>query len=181
MELLNHLTIIDLFAALVVLTSIVSSAIKGFFRSLFGMAAVIVGLVLAGLLYDGFAPYYMPYVKTETIANLLAFVTIFIAVILAKEIIMFLVSKLIKSGRLRWFDKVLGGAFGLIIGWMICATLFLALTAFPVKIESVRNSTLAPYFLFGARMAAAIVPRELKERFHAGYKKVIQFWNEGKG
>lgn len=181
MAFLNYWTVIDLLAVMIVFICVISYAVKGFFRSLFGMAAVLVGLMLAAFFYNSFAPYYLPYVQTENIANLLAFVSIFIGVILIKEIVMFLVYKLIRSTRLRWFDKVLGGTFGFVTGWMICATLFLALTAFPVKIDSVRNSALAPYFLIGARMAVAIVPQELKDRFQAGYKRVIQFWNEGKG
>ena len=39
---------------------------------------------------------------------------------------------------------LLGGAFGLLRGWLVCSILYLALTAFPVRLSSVEEATTAP-------------------------------------
>jgi membrane protein required for colicin V production len=85
---------------------------------------------------------------------------------------------MLEAVHLKWFDRLLGAAFGLIRGWLIGAVLFLMLTAFPVQLESVKNARLAPYLLSGARALALVTPSPLKAKFLEGYRKVEKYWRE---
>lgn len=175
------LTLLDVFAVLILLVTTVYYTLKGFFRGILGLAAVCAGFILAGLFYKTPASLFMPYVRTETVAHLIGYASIFLGVIIFKSLLLFIIYKILRAARLRWFDKVLGTVFGFIMGWIICTTLFLSLTAFPVRIESVEYSSLAPYFLSSAEMFVMAVPRELKQRFNAEYQKVTDYWNQNKG
>ncbi|MBI1748907.1 MAG: CvpA family protein [Acidobacteria bacterium] len=175
------LTLLDIFAVIIILVVTVSYALKGFFRGILGIGAVCAGFILAGLMYKIPAKVLLPFARTETVANLLGYVSIFIAVLMAKAVIVFIIYKILKVTRLRWFDKVLGALLGFIMGWMICAILFISLTIFPVRIESVEYSSLAPYFLTSGQVLVMTIPQELKRRFYGEYKKVKEYWNQNKG
>ena len=63
-------------------------------------------------------------------------------------------------------------------GWAVGAVLLLALTAFDVQTERVRNSELAPYLLPGSRVIAVLTPYELKAKFLVGYRAIGRWWQE---
>jgi len=89
----------------------------------------------------------------------------------------FLVGRLISGGlrrvRLKWFDRVLGGAFGLLRGWAVCSILYLALTAFPVKITSVTEARTAPILAQGAKMLGIFTSQEMRARFYESYSNLF--------
>ncbi len=178
MRSLSDLTLLDLLVLLIVFSSIVHHTLRGFLRGVLGIGGAIAALVLAGLFYRDAASIFRHYSESEALANLLGFMGIFVATILVKELITYTAYKLIRAIHLDWLDRTLGGLFGLITGWLIGAVLFLALTAFPVKIEAVQRSALAPYLLFGARLAVNLVPRDLKQEFYLHYRQVLELWKE---
>ncbi len=177
MELIKSLTLLDFIALTIILLFMIYYTLRGFFKGLLGILIVVTGLVMAGLFYRHFGSVFTPYVRTETIAHLLGFISIFGSILLVGHIVIYLLYKLIKSADLEWFDKMLGTIFGFVKGWLVSTILFLALTAFPVGTKSVRQAVLAPYLLFSARVAVTFVPRDLKDRFDSEYKRVVQFWN----
>jgi len=73
---------------------------------------------------------------------------------------------------------MLGGALGLIRGWLICSVIYLALTAFPVKPEAVERAYFAPALLEGTRVITYLTSRELRERFFNGNEIVRQLWQQ---
>jgi len=171
-----ELTLLDWIVLVLLTISIVSSILKGFARETISLASVIVGLFFASWFYPLFGRFYSNYVKTQDIASLLGFTTIFLGCILLGVVISLLVNKILQAASLQWFDRMLGAAFGLIRGWLIGAVLFLMLTAFPVRLESVKEAKLSPYLLAGARALALVTPTALKAKFLEGYRKVEKFW-----
>ena len=83
-----------------------------------------------------------------------------------------------KFAKLQWADRLLGAAFGFIRGWMIGAVILLALTAFGVQTERLKNSELAPYFLPGSRVIAIMTPYEMKAKFLVGYRTLERLWRQ---
>ena len=70
-------------------------------------------------------------------------------------------------------DRVLGGAFGLLRGWEVCSILYLALTAFPVKISSVTEARTAPILAQGAKMLGIFTSQEMRTRFYESYSNLF--------
>jgi membrane protein required for colicin V production len=103
---------------------------------------------------------------------------IFIGTLVIGAVITWLVTRVMKSVRLQWADRLLGAAFGFIRGWIISAVILLVLTAFDVQTERVRNSQLAPFFLPGSRAFAVIAPYELKAKFLVGYRALERWWQQ---
>ncbi|HET8677175.1 MAG TPA: hypothetical protein VFO63_15370, partial [Blastocatellia bacterium] len=59
-----------------------------------------------------------------------------------------------------------------------CSVIYLALTAFPVKIEAVERAAFAPFLLEGTRVIAYLTSSEMRERFFEGYAMVKSVWEE---
>ncbi len=178
MSWLFELTLLDWMILVLLVVSIVSSFLKGFARETISLASIVVGLLLASWFCPVFGHFFGSFVKTQDIASLLGFATIFFGCILLGVLISLIVNRLLETVHLKWFDRLLGAAFGLIRGWLIGAVLFLMLTAFPVQLESVKNAKLSPYLLAGARALALVTPSPLKAKFLEGYRKVEKYWRE---
>ena len=151
---------------------------RGFVREIYLVMAVLVGSLLAGWLYRPVGNLFKDVVRTENLALFLGFSLIFQGTLLAGALITWLISRFMKLAKLQWADRLLGAAFGFIRGWLIGSVILLALTAFEVQTERVRNSQLAPYFLPGSRAIAVITPYELKAKFLVGYRALERWWQE---
>jgi membrane protein required for colicin V production len=165
------MTIFDFIVFALVGASIVAGASRGLVRALITGVALIVGLLVAAQGYGAAGALLrgMGIVESKAAANAGGFLLIMTAVLVAG----FVAGQLIKGGmrrvRLEWFDRVLGGAFGLLRGLAVCSVMYLALTAFPVKIEAVEKAETAPVLAEGARLMALFTSQDLRTRFFAEY------------
>lgn len=166
------MSVLDWLMVAVVLLSVLLAAAQGFFYELFSLAGVVVGYVAAAWGYSRVATLYAPLVKSAWIADIAGFLTIFIAVVLLAGIVGRLARWFFKEAGLRWFDRLLGGAFGLVRGVLAVAVLLLALTAFAPDTKLVAQSSIAPYALVVARAAVWVAPGQVRTRFNEGLKAV---------
>src|SRR6476659_6913765 len=146
--------LLDWILIAVLISSVVLSWFKGFVREILGLVTVLAGVLLAAWLYRPVSGAFKDVVRTENIALFLGFSLIFVVTLFAGFLIIWLVTSFVKFAKLQWADRLLGAAFGFIRGWTICAAILLALTAFDVQTERLKNSELAPYFLPGSRVIA---------------------------
>jgi hypothetical protein len=54
--------------------------------------------------------------------------------------------------------------------------IYLALTAFPVKLEAVEQASFAPVLLEGTRVISYLTSPELREQFLKGYETIQEWW-----
>jgi len=171
-------TIIDWFVLIILLASIVFAFLKGFVRELIGLASIVLAFLLAAWFYTAASSLFKDVVKTENLALFCGFSIVFLGTLIAGFLVAWLISTFMKFAKLQWFDRCLGALFGLIRGWLLGGIVFLGLTAFDIRISSVRNSELAPYFLPASRMIALVTPSEFKDRFRSGYAAIERWWKE---
>lgn len=177
---MNKWTFLDFVFALIILISTGFALTKGLVREIISLVALVGGFVLAVLYYPVTAHWFLEFSRNDSVANLVGFMIIFLGSILIGAVISFLVNKFIKMAALEWVDRLLGGLYGFLRGWAIASIIILALVAFPVRENMLARSYLAPYLLAGARFAAYMVPRDLKNRFGEQYQKVLQLWNQNR-
>ena len=173
-----NFSILDWFLLALIVYSVAASAFHGFVREALGLATLVVAILLASWSYRGVAPLFKDVVRTENLALFLGFSVIFLATVIAGFAIIWLINRFMKFAKVEWADRLLGAAFGFIRGWVVSAVLLLALTAFEVQTESVKNSRLAPYFLPGSRVIAIVTPYELKAKFLVGYRALERWWRQ---
>ena len=116
----------------------------------------------------------MPYVKSDAIADLAGFLTIFFAVVLLASITARIVRRAIKGVGLRWADRFLGGAFGLVRGVVIVTVGVMAFTAFAPDSPHMARSQLAGYFLVAGQGASWVAPSAVRQKFREGVARLRQ-------
>ena len=158
----------------IIMLSVFLATMQGFFFEIFSLAGTVIGYLLAAWGYGRIAPWFMPYVKSDAIADLAGFLTIFFAVILLAGITARIVRRTIKGVGLRWADRFLGGAFGLVRGVVIVTVGVMAFTAFAPDSPQMARSQLAGYFLVAGQGASWVAPAAVRQRFREGVARLRQ-------
>jgi membrane protein required for colicin V production len=169
-------SLLDWLIIAILIYSIAVSWFKGFVREVLGLITVLAAVLLAAWFYRGVGDRFKDVVRTENIALFLGFSLIFLAVFLVGFFAIWIATRFVKFAKLQWADRLLGAAFGVIRGWTISAAILLALTAFEIQTERLKNSELAPYFLPGSRVIAVMTPYEMKAKFLVGYRALERWW-----
>lgn len=172
------MTILDYFVLIVVIVSVVVGASRGIIKSILSLTSAIAGLVIAAQLYQLAAHVFAPFTASARAANLLGFISVFLVVLVTGGLLARWLRGRLKRARLDWFDHLLGAAFGLLRGWLICSVVYLALTAFPVKLEAVERATFAPALLEGTRLIAYLTSPDVRQRFFDGYAAIQGLWGQ---
>ena len=177
---LSQWTFLDFLFAGIVLVSTAFALRKGLVREIVSLVALIAGFILAVLYYRVPAARFAEFTRTESVADLLGFLVLFVGCILIGAMAAFLINHFVKAASLKWIDRLLGAIFGFLRGWAIASMLVVALLAFPVRDNLMARSFFAPYLLAGARAAVLLVPQGLKDKFNKQYKKALQAWNQNR-
>lgn len=172
------LNILDWIALAVVFLSVMTALIKGFFAELISIGSVLAGLVLAVLFHAEAAAVFQSFGLTAMISEFAGFLGIFLGTVIAGSIINRIIKKLLSALHLRLIDRLLGGVFGLIRGWLVNIALFLAMATFQIGGNLLEQSQLAEFFLTSAGLVAQVTPPEFRERFEKEYEKIYQIWLE---
>jgi membrane protein required for colicin V production len=157
----------DWFFAAVILVSLLVAAAQGFFLEVFSLAGVVLGFLLAAWEYGRVAGW-MTFISPPWAANIVAFFVIFAAVSILAGAIGRIASWGMKQVGLRWVDRVLGAAFGVIRGLLIVTVTVMATAAFAPNAQWLRQSQTAPYFLVVGRGASWLAPAEVRNRVRVG-------------
>jgi membrane protein required for colicin V production len=165
---MNWLDIVLL--VILILTAIIG-IFKGLVKQVIGLAAVIAGLILASLYYEGAAGIFETFVKNRLLSNFLGFLLIFVVVLIAGGILGHLITKAMK-GPLAIVNRLFGGLFGAVKGILICGIFVFALFTFQMARPALETSVLAPVCLGVTRAAINMIPADLRARFNASYKEI---------
>ena len=169
---------LDIVLIVVLAFSTLQSLRKGFSREVIGLTASLAALVLGMWFYGLAGSYAAPYVGAGRSANLLGFVLVVVAVLLAGALLAWIVGRFLRTVGLSFFDRLLGAAFGLLRGLLITIAVLTAVMAFGPRSESspvpeaMVHSRIAPYILEASRWFVAIAPMELKQSFQERYSQV---------
>jgi membrane protein required for colicin V production len=173
-------TFLDIVFVVIILVSTGFAVRKGLAREAISLVALVGGFILAAIYYPVPSGWFAHVTKTQAIADLIGFLTIFLSCLLVGAVAAFFVNRFIKMAALEWIDRLMGGIFGLLRGWAVASIIALALIAFPVRPELMAQSVFAPYLLAGARAAVLLVPKDLKDKFYAEYQRILKTWNENR-
>ena len=153
--------------AVIIILSVLVAAAQGFFLEVFSLAGVVVGFLLAAWEYTTVAGW-MTFINPPWAANIVAFFVVFTAVSILAGAIGRIVSWAVREAGLRWADRVLGAAFGVVRGLLVVTVIVMATAAFAPNAEWLRQSQTAPYFLVIGRGASWLAPAEVRNRVRDG-------------
>jgi membrane protein required for colicin V production len=152
----------------ILVISVLLAAAQGFLHEVIALAGAVAGYLIAAWEYWRVARWLGSYVNSEPVAQIVAFLAIFFAVIIAAGIIGRIAHWLARAAGLGWFDRLLGAVFGLVRGAVMVAVLVLALTAFAPGSQLLERSAFAGYFLVEARGMSWLAPASLRQKVRQG-------------
>lgn len=162
------MNIADVIILLVILVSVIQAVSSGFFQEAFGIAGLIFGYLIAAWEYPRLARHFAAYSNSRWLVEIVAFLVIFIGVMLLAGICGRIARWLMKEAGLSALDRFLGALLGLVRGCLLVAIVLVSMTAFTPSSRWLRGSGLAPYFLVVGRAAIWLAPAQLRTQFYQG-------------
>src|SRR5579863_170606 len=168
------MSVLDWIICALLVFSVITAAIQGFFSEALTTAGLVVGYIVAAWQYHKVAEWLEGFLKNPWLAEILGFLIIFFAIVLLFGIAARIARWIMKEAGLSGFDRFLGAVLGLLKGGLMVAVILMGMTAFQPASKLLQNSQLAPYFLVVGRAAIWLAPSELRARFFQGLDLIHQ-------
>jgi membrane protein required for colicin V production len=165
---MQTLTPLDWTILAVLVISTVMAFMHGFLVEVCALIGLVGGIVLAGQYYPQVVPWVQHFVHEDAAAAAIAFLLIAFGVMLAAAILGRMLRWILHGLGLGWADRLAGGAFGLLKGYILVALGVAAMAAFFPRQPWFDQSQLVPYFFPGAHGSATVLPRDLGVRIQSG-------------
>ena len=136
----SRMTPVDWVIIAFVVLNVVLAAMQGFFAEAFSMAGLVVGYVVAAWRYQRLADWLLSFLKSELLAQILAFLIIFWAILVVFSLAGRIMRKLVKEVGLSAFDRFLGAMLGVVKGVLVVAVILMGMTAFTPTSPLLENS-----------------------------------------
>lgn len=162
------MNIADVIILAVLLVSIIQAISSGFFQEAFGIAGLVFGYLIAAWQYRHLAGHFAAYISSQWLADIVAFLAIFLGVMVLAGVLGRIVRWIAKEAGLSGLDRFLGALLGLLRGCLMVAIVLVSMTAFTPTSRWLQGSALAPYFLVVGRAAIWLAPSELRAQFYQG-------------
>lgn len=148
---------------------------RGFLRELVGLAALILAVPVAGVFYDDMIPKVEPIIDNSTGAALLSFLAILVGVLVAGQLLGYLLRRSVDVLNLGGADRVAGAAFGFLQGLLLCQVVLVALVNFPEPDirTHIDESTLATRLLDWTPVVLSFLPDQFEQAvdiFRGGFR-----------
>jgi membrane protein required for colicin V production len=136
---------LDIVIIVVIVLLGVAGLRQGMIRTVFGIAGLIGGIVLAGRYYDELAARLFP--SGAIWGNIAAYAIILLATLLVAGVIGWLIAKLVNFAALGWLDRVMGFILGVVIGGLLCAAILAIVVKYYPGMEATINQSAIASFL----------------------------------
>jgi membrane protein required for colicin V production len=166
------MTLVDWAIVFVMVMAVLGGLTQGFFRSVFSLGGLLLGLVLAAWNYGLVASLFLPMVRIEAVADTIGFLLIALLVMGLAEVAGKMLSKAFHRMGLGCLDKLAGAAFGFIQGALLVTLVILAALAFFPKAHWLSESKLPKYFFGACHLSTHMDPSELSKRVRHGLKEL---------
>src|ERR1700688_841395 len=113
---MEGMTLVDWIIVVVLAAAVLAGIARGFFRSAFSLAGLVLGLALAAWNYWRLAAVLKLVIHSVEVADAIAFVVIALLVMAVAAILGSLLAKVFEKVGLGCLDRLAGGIFGFVEG-----------------------------------------------------------------
>ena len=131
---MGNFPVIDIIFLILIVLMLIHGYLKGFVEELFSWAALVLSLLAGVFLYAPGAEFIRKRAMEDVriIPELLAFIAVFLIVIIAIKLLEKLFKGIILGAHLGGVNKILGAVFGLIEGFALTAIILFILSVQPL-------------------------------------------------
>ncbi len=140
----------------------VAAYLSGFIRETVGLAAVLIGVLLAGLFHDNLADNFQIFIDDETGTRVVAFLVIFAIIAAAGWALSLFLRSTANLLMLGWADRAAGAFFGFLKGILVVqaiTVIFILQPALGME-GAIAESLIGAFFLDSAPVVQALLPAE---------------------
>jgi len=158
------MTLVDWIIVVVLAVAVLGGIARGFFRSAFSLAGLVLGLALAAWNYWRLAAVLKPMIHSVEVANAIAFLVIALLVMAVAAIIGSLLAKVFEKVGLGCLDRLAGGVFGFVEGMVFVTVCILVTVAFFPQTVWLTEARLPRYFFGALHVSVHVTPPRLSDR-----------------
>jgi len=168
------MTLEDWFIVIVLALAVLGGLTQGFFRSVFSLGGLLIGLALAAWNYAQAGALLMPLLRVEAIADAVAFIVIALAVMCIFGIMGTMLHKTFRHMGLGCLDRFAGGVFGLLQGMLLVTLCILVAVAFFPQAHWLVEARLPRLFFGACHFSTHLTPAQLADRLRKGLHMLEQ-------
>jgi membrane protein required for colicin V production len=158
MDWLAEATAFDILVLIIFLAFFVRGIWIGFIRQISSMIAMVGGFLLAGYFDNEFYRFLLPYLDNSHIAFLLTYIVLFIVFFFVIKLAGLGMKMVMDISLITWFDKTVGGIFGVIKGIFFTSLLFVVISSYLSDSNSYLKGSLSyPYFSKSSKVLLAFI------------------------
>lgn len=139
--------------------------IRGLVAEIAGVVAIVGGLWYARRSFATLADY-LTFIPDPTWRQIVAYVLIFLAVMIAVGIVARILRKVLEFSFVMWVDKVAGALTGAFKGLVICSALLILVQAFLPDAVFIRDSKVIPYLKAIMEQVKNYLPPDIISKLH---------------
>lgn len=166
------MALVDWVIVVVLVMAVAGGLQQGFFRAVFGLGGLFLGLLLAAWNYARLAVFFMPVVRYEPVADSIGFLVIAALVMAVAAIMGSFLAKAIRGIGLGCLDRIAGGVFGLLQGALIVMLCVLVTLAFFPQARWLSQARLPRQFFGACHVTTHMTPSELAQRIRLSLKRL---------
>ena len=172
---------LDIIIVLILGIVTVWSGIKGFFKTIINLAAIIIGYIVASHFYVFLVELFREKAGDSGLVKGLCFIVLFALTAGAILVLGHFCNKLVKKSPLRGLDHVGGILFGFIKGACIVGVLLVFLVVLlPKDSEFTGESRILPKAKTVFLAMKALLPQSLKQKTTQKYEEFKNYWKQTK-
>jgi membrane protein required for colicin V production len=172
----------DVIIGVIVILGLISGIARGFVRGLFGLAGLIIGVMIAAGNYQYVSRTVLAFMPDERLRTILAFVAILLIALLLFSLLGRLLSKAVHLAELGWVDRLAGAVLGILTASILSGMLLMLAVIGGVHGERfLVDSVLAPKVLAVTDAVVSIFPGIAQDRIERARDELRREWNREKG
>jgi membrane protein required for colicin V production len=161
---MEGMTLVDWIIVVVLALAVLAGIARGFFRSAFSLAGLVLGLTLAAWNYWRLAALLKVVIRSVEVADAIAFIVIALLVMVVAAILGSVLAKVFEKVGLGCLDRLAGGLFGFIEGMIFVMICILVTVAFFPQTVWLTEAKLPRYFFSALHVSIRITPSRLSDR-----------------
>ncbi len=173
---------VDIIIVIVLATGLVKGLANGFVRGIFGIAALVLGVVVAAGNYEQVTEVLFSRLQIGAQGQMiLGFLVVFVVVLILVSVVGRIIAKALKLASLGWMDRLAGGLLGLIMACVFTGVLLLLVVMAGLQGNTgVARSIVAPTVIGVMDTIVAYAPDVARDMIDEHYLELRVEWEKAK-
>jgi len=178
-------TAFDVLVLVIFLAFLIRGIWIGFIRQISSLIAMLGGFLLAGYFDNDFYRFLLPYFNNSNTAFLITYIVLFVAFFFLIKLVGMGLKKVMDITLTPWFDRTVGGLFGVIKGVFFASLIFVVMTSYlSGSNKFLKKSISYPFFVQSSKVILAFIrDHDLRSYFIPKEPAIqlpsIDMWNGG--